>query len=180
MQFKKKNDSSQPSFINYLHLLCYCDQLRSFCLMMSFFYNKLLYSMTTWHKPRHTYEGGISVVELPPSNWPVGIFVGHFLGFWLIREGPTHVHGALYKPVSLDWERHRKQTVGSVPPGSRSSSCLEFLLWLPSIMCYLCAMTQSQIKPLLSELFLVFYHTNKCTLGQRTFNFLFPMCTFFL
>lgn len=39
--------------------------------------------LLTRHKPV-TLEEATPVKKLPPSDWPVGKFPGHFLDFWLM------------------------------------------------------------------------------------------------
>lgn len=66
--------------------------------------------------------------------WPVGMSVWHFLDSWLILEGPATVHHwdgpGFYKKVSWATKQHFFMVSVSF---SASSSCLEFLLWLPLI-----------------------------------------------
>lgn len=50
---------------------------------LRYFIASLVYSLgfVTWHKPRHIWEEGISIEQLPSSNCPVDMSVGHFLDY---------------------------------------------------------------------------------------------------
>lgn len=77
--------------------------LRWWTVLVSFFFINLAQARVPW-------EDETSVEWIPPSHWPVGKSVGHFLNWWLMwKEGPRLLwvvlpragHPACYKKA--DW-----------------------------------------------------------------------------
>jgi hypothetical protein len=68
-------------------------------VMVFFFCFVLFFSQLTHFQV--TCKEGITTEELPPSNWPVGISVKHFLDWYLMaRPHPTHHGGATLEQVA--------------------------------------------------------------------------------
>lgn len=46
--------------------------------------------LSSWPKLRHIWEEGISIDELPPSDWPIRKSMVHSLDWWLMWKCPAH------------------------------------------------------------------------------------------
>lgn len=141
--------------------------------------------LSTRHKPKHTWEEGISVEELPPSDWPVGgKSVGYFVYCWLTGEGrqPTVLNpiseqvgvGCLTK---VELSKTRKTKPVSTFPWwsllvSASGSCLAFWPWFSSVLDHDHYLKQTLSSP---SCFLVCHNNNnrnqiKTKLGSRDWD----------
>lgn len=87
--------------------------------------------------------------DLPPLGWSVGMFVGYFLGWWLMDEDPATMGGAIPKQVGFlrkvaNWEPGVK-SLNSVPQcvftsfsASRLHTALSYCLDFPQWRTVIC------------------------------------------